>query len=124
MFTLLSNLTLSALISASTLANPTTPKSESFGASAYVSVDHKIRVAVVKSADASAEIVLRDAEHQVVFRQSLSRKDEKVSLKLNVDELADGKYELEVKSGEGSFRKQLDLSSQPVQQTARVVAMQ
>lgn len=124
MLTFINSLALSALISASSFANPTTPNSESFGASAYVSIDHKIRVAVVKPADASAEILLRDANHQVVFRQSLNRKDEKVALKLNVDELADGKYELEVKSGEGSFHKQLDLSSQPVQQTARVVAMQ
>jgi len=127
MLTLLSKAAISILMSASTLANPinpTTPKSLSFGASAFVTVDNQIRVSVTKTADVPVEILLRTTDNQVVFRQNLGRKDEKVALKLNVDELSDGKYELEVRSSEGSIRKQLELSTQPVQQTSRVVAMQ
>ncbi|WP_338869696.1 hypothetical protein WBJ53_20810 [Spirosoma sp. SC4-14] len=127
MLTLLSKAAISILMSASTLANPanpTTPKALPFGASAFVTVDNQIRVSVSKEADVPVEVLLRTADHQVVFRQNLGRKDQKVALKLNVDELSDGKYELEVRSSEGSIRKQLELSTQPVQQTSRVVAVQ
>ena len=124
MLTFLSNLALSALISASTLTNPPTPKANAFGASAFVTLDNQVRVSVVKGADAPAEIVLRNANNLVIFRQSLDRKDEKCALKLNVNELTDGKYELEVKSGDSSIKKELNLSTQTVQQNSRVVAMQ
>ncbi|MCK8490408.1 MULTISPECIES: hypothetical protein [Spirosoma] len=118
---MLHKLALSALISASTLSNPTTPKA--FDASAFVTIDNHIRVSVVKTADTAIEVLLRNAENEVVYQQYIGRKDEKFALKLNVDQLTDGKYELEVKSNGTSFRKQLNLSTQPVRETSRVVAM-
>lgn len=124
LLTSLSKLAISVLMSAATLSNPTTPKALSFDASAYVTVNNQIRVAVSKTADVPVEVVLRSADRDVIFRQTISRKDAKYAVKLNVDELADGAYELEVKSEEGSIKKQLNLSTQPVQQTSRVVAMQ
>ncbi|QHW01559.1 hypothetical protein G8759_27995 [Spirosoma aureum] len=120
----MSKLAVSILMSAATLANPTTPKTMSFDASAFVTIDNQIRVSVSKTAEVPVEIVLRNAENQVIFRQDISKKEAKYAVKLNVNELADGKYELEVKSNEGSIRKQLNLSTRPVAQTTRIVAMQ
>jgi hypothetical protein len=121
---LMNKLAASILMSTATLANPTTPKALSFDASAYVTINNQIRVAVVKTADVPVVILLRSSDHRIVFRQSIDKKAEKYAVKLNVEELVDGQYELEVASKEGSIRKQLNLSSQPVQQASRVVAMQ
>ncbi|GAB4015232.1 hypothetical protein GCM10028773_04530 [Spirosoma koreense] len=115
----------SLLLSASTIINPTTPnKALSFDASAYVTINHQIRVAVQKKANVPVTVLLRDKDKHVLYQQHLNRKEEKHAMMFNVDALADGEYELEVKSSEGSIRKQLNLSTQPVQQTSRIVAMQ
>ncbi len=121
---MINKLALSALISAATLSNPTTPKTLSFDASAYVTTNNQIRVAVSKTAQIPVVILLRDDANQVIYRQNINKNDAKYAVKLNVAELADGKYELEVQSSEGSIRKQLNLSTQPAQQISRVVAMQ
>lgn len=124
MLPLMSKIAASILLSASTLINPTNPKGLSFDASAYVTINHKIRVSVEKTADVPVVILLRDKNNQVLYQQNISKKETKYAVRLNVDELTDGQYELEVRSAEGSIRKQLTLSSQPVQQTSRLVAMQ
>ncbi|WP_232541117.1 hypothetical protein [Spirosoma endbachense] len=124
MYSLMSNLAVSILMGTATLTNPTTPKALPFDASAFVTASNQIRVAVSKTADVPVVVLLRNSENQVLFRQSISKKEAKYAVKLNVDELADGKYELEVKSAEGSILKQLNLSTAPVKQTPRVIAMQ
>lgn len=123
MFSLLSQVATTVLLSAATLTNPT-PKALPFDASAYVTVNHQIRVAVAKNNDVSVVVLLRNKSNEILFRQNISKKETKYSVKLDVEELADGDYELEVKSNEGSIRKQLNLSTAPVQQTTRVIAMQ
>ncbi|NEU67827.1 hypothetical protein GK091_13130 [Spirosoma agri] len=120
----MSKLAVSILMSAATLANPTMPKELPFGASAFVTIDNQIRVSVIKAAEVPVQIVLRNADKEVVFQRSINKKEAKYAVKLNVNELADGAYELEVRSDEGSIRKQLNLSTQPVQKVNRVVAMQ
>lgn len=121
---LMSKVAASLLLSATTLTNPTTPKGLSFDASAYVTVNHEIRVAVQKTVAVPVTILLRNKDNQVLYRQTISLKETKYAVKLNVDELADGQYELEVKSSEGSIRKQLSLSTTPVEQPSRAIAMQ
>jgi hypothetical protein len=124
MLTLMSKVAASILISASTFANPTTPKALPFGASAFVTIDNQIRVSVDKTAEVPVVVLLRNADNKIVFSQKINKKEAKYAMKLNVDELADGKYELEVKSEEGSIRKELNLSTQPAQKTSRLVAME
>ncbi|WP_245564895.1 hypothetical protein [Spirosoma panaciterrae] len=104
--------------------NPTTPKGLSFDASAYVTANHEIRVAVQKSASIPVVVVLKNKSNQVLFEQNIGKKEEKYAMKLNVDDLADGEYELEIKSSEGSIRKQVNLSTKPVLQSNRTIAMQ
>ena len=121
---LMSKVAASLLLSATTLTNPTTTKGLSFDASAYVTINHEIRVAVQKTAAVPVVILLRSKDNQVLYRQTISLNEAKYAVKLNVDELADGQYELEVKSSEGSIRKQLSLSTTPVEQPSRAIAMQ
>ncbi|UHG92897.1 hypothetical protein [Spirosoma oryzicola] len=124
MLSFMSNLAISLFMSAATLANPTTPKALSFDASAFVTVSNHIRVSVNKTDEVPVVVMLRNADNQVIFNQNISKKETKYAVKLNVEQLADGKYELEVKSSEGSIRKQLNVSTRPTEKSNRVIAMQ
>ncbi|GAB3998815.1 hypothetical protein GCM10028807_47500 [Spirosoma daeguense] len=121
----MSKIAASFLLSASTIFNPTTPQTLPFDASAYVTINHEIRVSVEKkSADVPVVVLLRNKNSDVLYEQRISKKDIKYAMKLNVDQLADGEYELEVKSSEGSIRKQLNLSTKTVQDVSRCIALQ
>lgn len=124
MFSLLSNLAVSLLLSAPTVTNPTNPKVLSFDASAYVTVDKRIRVAVQKTTDVPVLVLLRNKDNEILFRQYIGKKESKYIVKLNVNELGDGQYDLEVSSKEGSIRKQLSLSTTPKNEPNRIIAMQ
>lgn len=124
MLPLMSKVAASLLLSASAIINPTTPNALPFGASAYVTANNQIRVAIQKATDVPAVVLLRNKNNEVLFRQNIGKKEDKYAVKLNVDNLADGQYELEVKSSEGSIRKQFNLSTPPVQQITRLVAVQ
>ena len=123
MFSLM-NQVAALLMSASTFTNPTTPNALPFGASAYVTVNNQIRVAVQKSADVPVVILLRNKNNEVLYQQYIGKKAANYAIKLDVQELTDGQYELEVKSSEGSIRKQLNVSTAPFQQDTRVIAVQ
>ncbi|AKD56491.1 hypothetical protein SD10_17835 [Spirosoma radiotolerans] len=120
----MSNLAVSLLLSATTLTNPTNPKALSFDASAYVTIDKQIRVAVQKATDVPVLVLLRSKDNEILFRQNIGKKESKYAVKLNVDELSDGQYTLEVVSKEGSIRKELNLSTAPQNEASRVIAMQ
>ncbi|CAN5542158.1 hypothetical protein BH09BAC4_BH09BAC4_20210 [soil metagenome] len=124
MLPVISKIAASLLLSASTFINPTTPKALTFDASAFITASNKIRIAVRKSTEAPVTIILRNAENQVFFQRDLGKKESKFAVKLNVDDLADGQYELEIKSNEGSINKHLNLSTAPVQKQSRIVAVQ
>ncbi|WP_332367924.1 hypothetical protein [Spirosoma telluris] len=124
MLPLMSKVAASILLSTSAIFNPTTPKALSFDASAYVTINHEIRLAVQKSTNVPVVVLLRNKSNEVLYQHSIGTKEGKYAVKLNVDQLADGDYELEVKSSEGSIVKQLNLSSAPVQKVNRTIAMQ
>ena len=124
MLPLMSKVAASLLLSASTLFNPTNPKALSFDASAYVTLNNQIRLAVQKNAEVPVVVLLRNKNNEVLYRQNISKKEAKYAVKLDVSELADGQYELEIKSEEGSIRKQLTLANKPLQPTTRTIAMQ
>ena len=124
MFSLLSNLTVSLLLSTTTLTNPTHPNVLSLNASAYVTVDKRIRVSVQKTTDVRVLVLLRDKDNEILFRQYISKKESKYMVKLNVNELSDGQYNLEFSSKGGSIQKQVSLSTAPKDETSRIIAMQ
>lgn len=120
---LMSKLVGSVLLSAATLTNPTTPKALSFDASAFVTTNNKIRLSVNKTTGVPVVIMLRNENNEVLFRQTLNKKDDKCAILFAVSDLADGQYEIEIKSNEGSIRKQVKLATAPVKQPTRIIAM-
>ncbi len=100
------------------LANPTNPtapaKPASFDASVYVTKANKIRLAVEKTTAEPVVITLRQAGgSEALFSQHMGRRQTKAAIQLNVDQLASGAYELEIKSATGSIIKWVNLG-QPV----------
>jgi len=123
MFHLLTNLICATLINVNPGTPATATKALSFDASAYVNAENKIRVAVQKSAAEPVVMLLRDKNNEVVFERVISKKAENYAVKLDVADLADGQYELEFKSKEGSIRKQVNLGTQSIQKTGRMIVM-
>lgn len=124
MLTILSNLIGAALVSVATLTNPTNPKGLTFDASAYVTAKNQIRLAVVKPDAQRLTILLRNKQNDILFRQVMPKKENKTAILFTMSDLADGQYEIEIQSTEGSIRKQVTLSTTPQQQPVRVIAMQ
>jgi hypothetical protein len=114
----------SILMSAATFTDPTTPKALPFNASAFVNSENQIRLSINKETDIPLVILLRDKQNGVLLRQVVSKKEHTYAAKFIVNELADGEYELEVMSKEGSFRKQIKLETKSVRTSNRVIAMQ
>lgn len=81
-----------------------------FAASAYVTKTNKIRVSIDKPNREPMTISLRPVgQRHVVFTEHVHRKTTKTTLLLDVDQLADGVYELELKTSSGQLIKQIDL---------------
>lgn len=81
-----------------------------FAASAYVTKANKIRVSIDKPNHEPMTISLRSVGQQhVVFTEHVNRKTTKATLLLDVAQLADGAYELELKTSSGQLIKQIDL---------------
>ncbi|GAB3321705.1 hypothetical protein GCM10027299_16550 [Larkinella ripae] len=123
MMNLLSSLICTALLSTTSVDPAAAPKTLSFDASAYVTVNNQIRVAVEKTSAEPVEVLLRDKKNRVLFHQFVGKKEQKYAVKLNVAELSDGAYELEVKSKDGSIRKEVNLGPQPTEAPTRLVVM-
>ncbi|MFD2574271.1 hypothetical protein ACFSUS_26795 [Spirosoma soli] len=123
MFPLMSTLVTSFLLSAATLTNPTTPKGLSFDASAFVTASNKIRLAVSKTTDKPVVVLLRNKQNEVLYQHTLGKQESAHAFLFCVNDLTDGQYELEIKSSEGSIRKQVTLSS-PTKAPVRIIAME
>lgn len=123
MLNLLSNLICTALLSAPVISEPATPKALPFDASAYVTSENKIRVSVQKSAPGSVVVLLRNSKNEILFQEMISKKALKYAAKLDMKNLADGAYELEFKSAQGAIRKQVNVTTKPVAEPARVILL-
>ena len=102
-------------------ATPNTPKSRSFETSTFVTRENKIWVAVEKSTSSPVTIVLRK-QGEVYFNKLISKSESKFTAKLDVSGLADGQYELEFISPEGSVKKLVNIGT-PVQAPTRLISM-
>ncbi|QJW90932.1 DUF3244 domain-containing protein [Spirosoma taeanense] len=124
MLPLMTNLVTSLLLSSAMLLEPTTPKALSFDASAFVTINNQIRLSVAKTAEVPVVVTLRNENKEVLYRQTISKKQVKSAILFTVNDLSDGQYELEISSSEGSIRKQVTLKTAEMKAPARVIAMQ
>ncbi|MBC8151723.1 MAG: hypothetical protein H7Z72_02315 [Bacteroidetes bacterium] len=107
------------LMTATLFANPIDPvTTASFNTCLYITKANKIHLAIEKITAAPITITLRPlgAGQPCIFRQCLGKKQAKLALRLDVSELVDGIYELEIKSATGQTIRQIELAT-PARQT-------
>lgn len=109
------------------LANPANPtKPASFDASVYVTKNNTIKLAVDKTTAESLSISLRPADKSGdLFIKQIGKRQTNARLQLNVDELPNGVYELEIRSASGvRIVKQVQVGTvTPAITTGRLVAI-
>ncbi len=119
MTSLLTTAFVKSVIALHLLASPTTVLStdkpatpESFEASAYVNKERKIRLSIDKSAAEAMTVNLRPVgKTATVFTEHVGRRATKARLLLNVDQLPDGLYELELRTASGQLTRRIDLKT-------------
>ena len=93
-----------------------------FESSAYVSSDANLRLAIKKNAPERVYITLRNSEGVVLFSETVGKKEMSYAAKINVKDLNDGAYQLEISSGKEHVVKKLNLTSKTVE-TQRLVTV-
>ncbi|MCU0341622.1 MAG: T9SS type A sorting domain-containing protein [Spirosomaceae bacterium] len=110
-----------ALTTTVAFAHPTEEKKPAnFEVSAFVSADNNIRVAIKKNVPERVQVSLRDASGNIIYSHNLTKKDMSYAAKLDVSDLNDGVYQLEIVSGAERITKKLNLSSKQVEVQRKV----
>ena len=95
--------------------------STSFGTGIYATKNGKINVRVDKlNSDSPTTLLLKNKNGQVVYRETIAKNVQKFGRMLNLDELAAGKYEIEIASEGEKQSKTFELSESKVE---RVLAI-
>ncbi|MFN4146677.1 MAG: DUF3244 domain-containing protein [Runella sp.] len=123
MKTIITSLVCALAFSTATLANPTTEekKATRFESSAFVTNDASVRVAVKKNAPERVYVTLKNNRGEVLFTETISKKSMSYAAKINVQNLTDGVYQLEIVSGSDRVVKTLNLTSKTVEVERKVV---
>lgn len=82
-----------------------------FETSAYVTKDASIKLAVKKNAPERVYITLRSANNDILYRETINKNEMSYAAKINVNELTDGVYRLEIATDKDRVVKRLNLSS-------------
>jgi TRAP-type uncharacterized transport system substrate-binding protein len=98
-----------------------TKKSAGFGTGIYATTKGTIRVLVEKANTESATtLVLKNEKGNALYIETVSKKQQQFGRTLNVDELAAGKYEIEVISNGEKQTKSFELTEPNTERTLQV----
>ena|GEM_PF-609761 len=112
-----------ALSTTVAFANPTEEKTAAkFEASAFITKDASIQVAVKKNVHERVYLTLSNAKGEVLFTETILKNDMSYAAKLNLSELADGAYKIEIVAGNDRVVKQLNVSTKTTD-VARIVTV-
>lgn len=109
-----------ALTTSVAFAHPTdekTSKNEAptFESSMFVTADANLRVAVKKNTHQKVHLTLKDSNGALIYTTTIGKNEMKYAAKINVNELADGAYQLEIASGNNRVVRNVNLSSKKVE---------
>lgn len=131
MKTLISSLALAlslSIASTNTLLADTTPANHPAAVAAYKSgiyttTSGNLNIAVDKETGGSVDIRLKNAEGKVLFTRYLSKQERTCRLKLNLNDLADGTYQLEITNGAETTTQTVTLSTNQPTTPSRLIAV-
>jgi hypothetical protein len=124
---LLLSFTLSLVTLSATLAdsNPghRTATAATFKTGIYGTVEGKLQIALEKETGGAVDIKLKNRDGRVFFSQHLGKKEKAARLRLNLSELPDGEYQLEVTNGVDVTTHNVQLSTKQPSVPNRLVAI-
>ena len=91
-----------------------------FETSAYVTKDASIKLAVKKNAPERVYITLRSANNEVLYRETINKNEMSYAAKINVNELTDGVYKLEIATDKDRVVRRLNLFSSKMEIDRRI----
>ena len=87
----------------------------------YTTAAGKLNIALDKQTGGSVDIRLKNADGTVLFSQHLGKNDQKYRTRLNLNELPDGQYQLEMTNGLETTHQTITLSTPKVAAPERVI---
>lgn len=94
-----------------------------FETSAYVTKDASIKLAVKKNAPERVYITIRSANNDVLYRETINKNEMSYAAKINVNELTDGVYKLEIATDKDRVVKRLNLSSSKTEADRKITVI-
>ena len=95
----------------------------SYKSAIYTTVSGKLNIALDKETGGAVDIKLKNVEGAVVYTQHIGKNESKYRTRLNLSELPDGVYQVEITNGVDVTTHSVTLSTQQPNTPARVVAL-
>jgi len=110
---------------ASVHANPITKPNAAatYQTGIYSSVDGKLNIALDKTTNGAVDIRFKDAHGKVLFAEHISKKEKSSRIRLNLDELQDGTYQVEITNGVETKTQTVTIATQQPSSPDRIVAL-
>ena len=89
----------------------------------FTTATGKLQIALDKQTGGAIDIRLKNAEGNVVYRQHVGKNESKFRTRLNMDELPDGVYQVEVTNGVETTTHAVTLSTNQPTTPSRFVAI-
>ncbi|WP_338874698.1 T9SS type A sorting domain-containing protein [Spirosoma sp. SC4-14] len=89
----------------------------------YSSVDGKLNIALDKTTGGAVDIRFKDANGRILFAEHIGKKEKTSRIRLNLDELQDGTYLVEITNGVDITTHDVTISTQQQSAPDRVVAL-
>lgn len=118
---LLLALSLSFVAVSFTEAKPGHPAVTTFKTGIYSSVSGKLHIALDKQAGGPVDIQLKSSSGTLLYSQRLGKKETEFRIRLNLDDLADGTYLLEITNGVETTRQTITLKTKEAIALNRII---
>ncbi|MFD2932716.1 T9SS type A sorting domain-containing protein [Spirosoma flavum] len=95
----------------------------SYKSGIYTSIGGNVNIALDKQTGGVVEIQLKNTEGKVLYNQHVGKKETKSRTRLNVNELPDGVYTVEITNGVETTTHNVTISTPQPQTPTRLVAL-
>ncbi|MDB5239861.1 MAG: hypothetical protein JWP57_486 [Spirosoma sp.] len=89
----------------------------------YSTAEGKLQIALEKETGGAVDVKLKNKDGKVLFSQHLGKKEKAARLRLNLSELPDGEYQVEVTNGVDVTTHNVQLSTKQPSAPSRLVAI-
>ncbi|SFD90604.1 hypothetical protein [Spirosoma endophyticum] len=89
----------------------------------YTTIEGKLNVAVNKETGGAVDIRLKKADGKVVYTQHLGKNETAYRVRLSLDELEDGVYQLEITNGVETTTQNVTVATKQPTTPSRIVAV-